>query len=160
MQNLEQRIIQEVVRKIFFNKNFHSFFYYILEAVVLKENNISKNQIISGHQKSVTSPLDRSKNTQVNKKPFKIINSKGSPNTKGSSDKPTPKKKLTDKIAKCKKNSDDKITTHQKNHYSDLKKTIIIDDSGNNNLNIPRKKMNSNITKLNVLNRMIIDLNP
>lgn len=64
---------------------------------------------------------------------------------------------MTDKITKCKKNLDDKITTHQKNHYSDLKKTIIIDDSGNNNLNIPRKKMNSNITKLNVLNRMIIE---
>lgn len=50
--------------------------------------------------------------------------------------------------------------THQKGHHSnlkDLKRTIIIDSFGNNNLNVPRKKMKSNITKMN---RFLIDFIP
>lgn len=60
------------------------------------------------------------------------------------------------------KSSENKLT-HQKYNFSDLKRTIIIDAFGNNNLNVPRKKMKSNITnsKVNkVLMLNAINTNP
>lgn len=89
--------------------------------------------MIYKHQKSTTQPLNiktKAKNTKT-KKTDNTSSIKSTPNN-----------------TKSKRSSDTQMQ-HQKYNYSDLKRTIIIDNFGNNNLNLPRKKMKSNITKMN-----------
>lgn len=125
------------------SKNYLLSFLINLEMVSVKATAPDKTPFVCTHQKSITLPQKLVQKIQIGKSHKPKISVKSSDKDKKESDK-----NLSNKL------------THQKFHHSnlkDLKRTIVIDSFGNNNLNVPRKKMKSNITKMN---RFLMEILP